>query len=290
MRPQLISLLASFLFLVTAFSVHAAKQVYTLDEELMYRINFGTAEDIQILLEKGASPNAITPTGEYAITVAIGRDDSEAAPIIKLLLDKGANPNVLDKSGTPPVISAAVNNKTIIVDYLIAKGADFHAKSVNGRTLLDIAKANNNPDMVKIVQTALDNEAAFIASLHTPEKFMSIIHHYAFDSCAYQYWNFVQGSRQMPEKESAVDDKIKFVKTDISGLIEQIQKYYPTTATGDLQKIANSSAQSIFELLDGMISNNNRARNGVGTEDDANKRCQKISDEIKIEFPPSVYK
>ncbi|MEI7669831.1 MAG: ankyrin repeat domain-containing protein [Pseudomonadota bacterium] len=283
----------SIILLITFSSfakVYAAKQEYSLDEELLYRINFGRTEDVKVLLDSGANPNALSKTGEYALTVAIGRDDSEAVSIVKTLLDKGANPNVYDKSNSYPIVSAVLNNKTEMVSYLLAKNADFHVKSINGRSLLDIAKANDNKEIIKMIQEAFDKEAAFAASLHTPERFKSIITKYVFDSCAYQYWNFVKGSRQMEDKSSEIDDQIQHVRLDIANMIEQIQKYYPTTPSGDLQRIANDASQKIFDILDAMISNNNRRQNGVGTDADLNKRCQKIVDSINIEFPPSVYK
>ena len=278
----------AFLICISSSAI-ALKQEYSLDEELMYRINFGSANDVRILLDKGANPNAIGKTGEYALSVAIGRDDSEAGEIVKVLLDHGAKPNVLDKSNSYPIINAAVNNKNDIVGLLLAKGADFHAKSVNGKSLLDIAKANNNAEMVKMFQKMFDDEAAFIASLHTPERFAAFINTYIYNSCQYQYWSFVKGSLQMPNKEVDLEERIKRITSDLSSTIEQIQKYYPTTPTADLQRIANGASQKVFDQLDAMISNENRSRQSVGTATDADKRCAKISGDVKIEFPPSVY-
>lgn len=277
------------IFLVAPL-VAAQQSGYSLNEELFYRINFGRAADVKILLDKGADPNAVSNIGEYALLVAISRDDAETAPIVKALLDKGANPNVRDKSGLYPIVNAAQNNRTGIVADLLAKGADFHVKSPDGRTLTDIATANHNMEMAKLIQAQIDKEAANAASLRSPDRFKQMIKTYYFDSCLYQYWSFFLGSRQSPDQDQDTKAKVEHVKTDITDIAGQIQKYYPFTPAADLQRISSDAAQKIYEILDAMVSNSNRRNQGVGREEDANVRCRKILDSSNIEFAPSSVK
>ena len=265
-----------------------AQQGYSLDEELLYRINFGRADDVAILLDKGADPNAKTNIGEAALSVAIGRGDNEAIGMVKALLDKGAMPNVVDKSGYYPIISAARTGKTEMVKLLLERDADFNIKSPTGKTLLDVAKDSGNPDTIKLVQEALDKESAYAASLRTPERFKQFIARYSFDSCEYQYWSYIIASRQSPDKQEEYNDNLSKAKSRIEATIQQIQKYYPNTPTADLQKVSNDSAQSVYDSLEFLVSNNNRREKGVGSGDDMKRRCQKISDDTHIDFPPSV--
>lgn len=278
--------IAAVLFL-SGSPVMAQQPVYSLNDDLFYRINFGRVEDVKLLLDKGVNPNAVSNTGEYALTVAIGRNDSEATLIAKLLLDRGANPNVHDKTNPYPIITAATNNQTDIVAYLLDKGADYHVKSATGKSLIDIATKNNNTTIIKLVQDRLEKDAQTAASLRSPERYKQLVHQYVYDSCIYQYWDFVIGSRQEPDKEEQMNVWVEQSKTDISELIEQIRLYFPTTPTADLQGISEQATQKIFNALDSMISNRNRAAHGVGKQEDASERCHKISDSIEIAFPGS---
>src|SRR6185369_17502889 len=169
------------IFLLISPAAFAQQAGYTLDQELLYRINFGRADDVKILLDKGANPNAVSDVGEYALSIAIGREDSESAPIVRALLDKGANPNMYDKSNVYPIVNAVMSNKPLIVSNLMEKGADFHVKSPNGRTLIEIAKANNFKEMEKLLQDQIDKEAALNASLHSTDRFHQLINNYYLD-------------------------------------------------------------------------------------------------------------
>lgn len=279
-------LISAILFL-TAYQAHAQQRTYSVDEELLYRINFGRYDDVKKLLDKGASPNAISSTGEYAITVAIGRDDKDSELIVKALLDKGANPNIYDKANEYPIVSATINNKTQTVADLLEKNANYHAKSATGKSIVEIARGNNNQKIVKMIQDKLDQESTAEAYMHTPERFKKVVRQYAFDSCTYQYWSFVLNSRQDPDKDKELASKIDNIKTNISSSIEQIQIYYPTTQTMSLQKVSENTSKKIYYILDAMISNHNRRKLGVGVDDDANSRCHKIADDIEINFVPA---
>lgn len=279
-----ISCLIPVLFLLLAPLPACAQQTHSLNDELLYRLNFGTPDEVKLLLDKGANPNAVSTTGDYAIAVAIDRDDGDAAQFIQLLLSKGANPNMRDKSGLYPIVAAIMNNRPAAAFALIAGGADYHVKSPNGRSLVEIATQNHAPELAKTIQDKLDEEARHEADMRTPERFKMIVHQYVFDSCTYQYWSYVLSSRQEPDKEAQINKQITDAKTDLINLAEQMQKYYPNTPQADLKNVADDAAQKIFNALDALWSNGNRRNQGVGTADDANARCQKISTAINVDF------
>lgn len=263
----------------------AQQRSYSVDEELFYRINFGRADDVKTLLDKGANPNAVSNAREYALTVAIGRNDSEAKLIVKALLDKGANPNIYDKYNSYPIASAVVNNQTEIVGYLLDKGADYHVKTANGRTLVEVATANNNQDILKLIQDRYNKEEELAAYMRSPENFKNLTHQYVYASCVYQYWNFYLSSRQNTDKDDETTVRIEQVKTEVSNLVEQIRNYFPRTPSSELQRGSEEASEKIFNALDSMVSNRNRAAQGVGTDNDASTRCHKISDPVEIDFP-----
>lgn len=283
-----IALFTLVAWVVLGAAASAQQPNYSPTEELFYRINFGSAEDIKILLSQGASPNAVSSTGAYALTMAIGRDDEEAERIVKILLDAGADPNIHDKSNPYPIVTAVANGRTEMVADLLARGANYHVTSPDGLSLVEMARSIRNQDIEKLLQAQLDKEAAVAAGLRTPEHFKELIHQYVFDTCSYQYWNFVYSSRQNPDKDQDTKGRIAVVKRDLSTQIEQIQKYYPTTPTADLQHVSEDISQKIANNLEGMVSNENRAAHGVGTEADANARCQQIAGTVQVDFAPSV--
>lgn len=261
---------------------------HTLEEDMFYKINFGRADDVKSLLDKGANPNAISSTGEYALTVAIGRDDDQAEPMVRALLDKGANPNIFDNANSKPIVAAVSGNKAGIVADLIANGADYHVKAQDGRTLVEIASANHNQEILNMIQSKLTKEEEIAASLHSPERFKSIIRQYVMASCTYQYWSYVMSSRQNPDDDKMNQSRIDHIKADITTLVQQIQTDYPRTPTRELERVSADASQRIYTVLNDMVSNTNRETQGVGKEDDAAGRCTKIMDLVDMSFPPSA--
>lgn len=78
-------------------------------------------ELIRILLEGGGDPDIKNDVGEPALFIAIGQKRIEN---VKILIDYGANINATDRSGTTPVMDAAILNQYHIVLFLLERGAD----------------------------------------------------------------------------------------------------------------------------------------------------------------------
>jgi hypothetical protein len=265
----------------------SAKQLYSLDSDLIYRINFGSDEDIRVLLEKGAHVNARSPQGDTALTLALVRNDPTGVKMAKVLLEKGADPNLQDANRNYPIVLAIRYGREDLVSLLLDKGADFHIRDVSGTSLQDIAKQNGNPTMIKLVQDLVDKENNYAASMRSSERFNEIIRRYSFYSCYYQYWSYYLSSRQDPDQNDATSKKIEDSKLALSKLLGQIQQYYPSTTSTQLQSVADGSAKLVSKQLDDLISNYNRGLNGVGRDDDANHRCQAIADSTKPTFVPT---
>jgi ankyrin repeat protein len=66
----------------------------------------------------------------------------------KQLLTAGANPNATDGGKMTPLHSAAVYGHIGIFRLLIDNGADITAKTVRGKTALDLAELNGKMDIV----------------------------------------------------------------------------------------------------------------------------------------------
>jgi ankyrin repeat protein len=91
-------------------------------------------EVIRMLLDGGADPKV---HDDYtALHRAAGLCEPE---VIRLLLGRGADPNARDMSGNTPLVSAAVSGRLEPVRLLIAAGADVNVRNSDGKSVLEHA-------------------------------------------------------------------------------------------------------------------------------------------------------
>ncbi|MFY9589465.1 ankyrin repeat domain-containing protein [Rickettsia endosymbiont of Halotydeus destructor] len=93
-------------------------------------------ELVEILLQKGASPNCVNSKKNTPLITACNNNSTK---IVELLLEKGANPNSVGLKGLIPLIIACNNNSTGIVKSLLNKGADPNVSDPLGNTPLFVA-------------------------------------------------------------------------------------------------------------------------------------------------------
>lgn len=70
----------------------------------------------------------------------------------KQLLIKGANPNARDGGQMTPLHAAAIHGELEVFRLLLDNGADITAKTVRGKTALELADTNGNTDVVVFIQ------------------------------------------------------------------------------------------------------------------------------------------
>lgn len=259
----------------------AAAQTYTLNEELMYRINFGRTDDVKILLSRGADPNARNAQGDPALSVAIDRQDIEAPSMVNALLDKGANPNIPNSSQIFPIMRAVNNGQQGLVVSLLKRGAEYDIKNNKGITLLELAKSSINPQVALPIEKAIAEKKAYEDSLRSQQRFKTVMNFYRFHTCEYQYWNYIKSARMDPGRDSEISGKIDNHKNVLIDLVRQFQKYFPQISPHTLEAMSNDAAGKIFSDLDSMISNRNRADHGIGYDKDALSRCTKIAGAVQ---------
>jgi ankyrin repeat protein len=102
------------------------------------------------LMQRRARINTRNRNGETALSIAayLGRAD-----YVRRLVDAGAEINFF---GWPPLVYAAYNGHTKIVDYLIGRGADVNAKTENGSSALFFASRFGH---IETVRTLLKHRA-----------------------------------------------------------------------------------------------------------------------------------
>jgi ankyrin repeat protein len=93
---------------------------------------------MQLLLEWGADPYAVTASGDTALTAAGGigwvdgvtyeRSPKENVEAVRMLLDLGLDPNHANNEGRTPLMGAALKGRNEVVQLLVDRGAklDLH--------------------------------------------------------------------------------------------------------------------------------------------------------------------
>ena len=108
----------------------------------------GDLAAMQLLVDNGANPNAATKSEDTPLMAAAGigwaaywtsNAPTTRLDAVKYCLDHGANVNARDVKGYTALHGAAFRGDNEMVKYLIASGADIHAKTKDGDTVADVA-------------------------------------------------------------------------------------------------------------------------------------------------------
>jgi ankyrin repeat protein len=109
----------------------------------------GDMEKVRLLVGKGADVNARSNIGRTPLLIAVLYDGS--FEIARLLIEKGADATARDKLGVTVLEAAAQGNDTATVRLLLAHGGDVKAKDGIGATALIAAAMNGNAEVVKLL-------------------------------------------------------------------------------------------------------------------------------------------
>jgi ankyrin repeat protein/tetratricopeptide (TPR) repeat protein len=129
---------------------------------LMTAILFENNNVVNVLLKNGAKAHLQDSEKTTVLHLAcVGYKISTGkASIAKMLLDYGADIEARDKWGNAPLLLAAVNHQTAIVDLLIASGANQEVKNDDGLHLIHSASRAPYPALMeKLLDKGADIEA-----------------------------------------------------------------------------------------------------------------------------------
>ena len=152
-------------------------------EDLEESVIRGNSTDAIALINRGVDINTVDKAGNSLITQAVVRDMPE---LVDFLIKRRARLNVRNRNGETalsmaaftgqmnyvqrlveagaevdfygwaPLLYAAYNGHTAIVEYLLKRGADINAKTENGLTALFFAARFGHIEIIKVL---LKNEA-----------------------------------------------------------------------------------------------------------------------------------
>lgn len=248
-----------------------------IDKDLLYTANLGTAASVAANLQAGANPNAKSDEGWSAISLAASRNDKESNLIVQFLIAAGADIDMRDPKGETPVMNAITNNNVELVKILIQSGADMHSVNAMGRDVRAFAEYFGNPDMIKLVNDAIEEEEAKIRDGRSRRRFYRILDDFIFYNCVQQYISYNQQTKfykgdveieRAAQLAQIAADKIR------SSHVELEQNFRLPVAHS--VSIAQNTQVMMFDELEAMISNRNRRAKGIGTDKDLDSRCTSI--------------
>jgi len=131
----------------------------------------GNTDMVRLLIQSGAEIDVKDNEGYTPLHRAILNNSTPAAMV---LLEAGAEPNTTSRSGDTPLIDASRKGNNVVVEDLIAKGADKSKINSRGLGADDYAKKNLNVDvsqtLTKSKSDILRNKAANKSSVIIIDK------------------------------------------------------------------------------------------------------------------------
>lgn len=102
----------------------------------------------ELLARDSGAVNSVDHTGATPLHWA---SDTGWKPVVELLLSRGANPNARKANGVTPLHVAAGMGRREIVEMLVASGADVNAKDDYGRTALSVSRFRGYTQIVEFL-------------------------------------------------------------------------------------------------------------------------------------------
>lgn len=108
---------------------------------------FGTPEAVVELLERGAAVDAVSHNAQrnqsLHAAVALGRNPET----VQLLLERGADPNALQAGGFTALFSVAAAGRRDLAELLVRRGADASIQSEGGKTAATFARERGHEEL-----------------------------------------------------------------------------------------------------------------------------------------------
>ena len=111
----------------------------------------GRMRILDLLLRAGASVNARSDEGETPLTYAALNSQLVAT---NRLLRAGAEVDTVNEAGESLLMRVVARNDLLLGGVIVDAGADVDYEAPDGRTALDVARANNNRDLVMMLSNA----------------------------------------------------------------------------------------------------------------------------------------
>lgn len=115
-----------------------------------FAVQYRSAETVRILLEHGADPNFRDDEGKTPLMRAAKNSDTA---MLDILIAGGADATLADETGMNALMYAAQKANIDNIRRLIEQGADVDARNLAGETARDIAQSRKRPKIVAELQS-----------------------------------------------------------------------------------------------------------------------------------------
>jgi len=126
---------------------------------LILAVERGEVEMVRLLLDRGANPN-MRGNSEQTALLAATRASIPVGPqldIIRSLLDGGADIDAQDDSGRTALMGAVLEDRILLLDLLLRKGASLNLRYLKRDTALDMADGHGygrHPEALRLLRQA----------------------------------------------------------------------------------------------------------------------------------------
>jgi uncharacterized protein len=107
---------------------------------------FKHPDAVRLLLDRGADANQAASNGAK-VTALHAAVSSNQPRIVEWLLDAGAGVNARQQMDYTPLMGAAANARTDILDVLLARGADPSLRTTDGKSAADLAREHGHEEI-----------------------------------------------------------------------------------------------------------------------------------------------
>ena len=111
---------------------------------------FKHPDAVRLLLDRGADPNqaAANAAKVTALHAAVSANQQQ---IVEWLVAAGADVNARQQMDYTPLMGAAANARTAMIDFLLAHGADRTMKTTDGKTAADLAREHGHAGVADLL-------------------------------------------------------------------------------------------------------------------------------------------
>lgn len=262
--------------IVCILSMHSAYAV-TLNKELAYRVRFSKQGDVNLLLDKGANPNAINETGLPMVSVAASRKDEDAVPVLRTLVEHGADVNKGGQNNQYPIIIAAREDNTDMIKYLLDEtNVNVTVRDLNGLLPMEIAEYYGSKHVAQLLKESTEKRLEAERERVSPKRRDELVKQLAYSYCEHDYMSYYYKSGQSGLPKQDIRSHIEAYRLKAKALIDELYMTFgvPVEQALDMKEEIGTPLRA---ELDAMISNRERARHGVGTKEDLAKRCDRYA-------------
>lgn len=130
----------------------------------------GRADTLRAVLDAGVDPNSSVRILTLELPALAFAAYYRNLDQVQLLLERGANPNAKGSRGITPLMAAAASQlqDPAVIDALLAKGALLDARDESGRTAVDWALLQGETEVVRKLRAAGASAAAPLVSVPAP--------------------------------------------------------------------------------------------------------------------------